>query len=264
MINRCLVILLLTCLMDCRPEQAKLDPLTNTLFKFGFKSGSSSTGPLMNSGFIFRSEIESPPLFLTAHHCVSNKATAGAYYAWDEISKTFSNGWAWSMSDLNHQIPMGKNLPLRNAKTLGLDVAAFFIPDDGNSYLLPSATPALVGDTVKLFSRLIHNGDTTLINPAIVTYASDSVLVYKLLNIHHAQNVMAGTSGSPVLNKQNQVISNSYGGFMYSGEQDKAQIQNIFPLLSQMTTAPDSVYGIGVPSRLINRAILAALHEDQK
>jgi hypothetical protein len=112
--------------------------------------------------------------------------------------------------------PLGKNLPLLNAETLKLDVAAFYLDSRDAPYLLPAKKAAIAGDTVKLLSQTIYNGDTAMQKAGVVTYASDSAVVYELL-INELLNFkkvgfMKGTSSSAVLNRDNDVVSNRAWG----------------------------------------------------
>lgn len=243
--------------LGCESEKSR--SFESSAFRMGYKRGNFSSGPLTNSGFLFKVDTSGPTFFLTAHHCVAGKGREGEYYKWNEIAENVSGGWIWSMVDSTMDFPLGSNLPIENAETLKLDVAAFYLTADA-PYLLPSDEEAKLGDTVKLLSRIVYGGIVTMQNPAIVTYTSDSVIVYELLNYMNA-NVMYGTSGSAVLNDKNLVVSNSYGGFTYSTEKVKSEIGEQFPLIYKIETTPGKIYGIGVPMRLIESSIRQATKE---
>lgn len=49
----------------------KENPLKSTIYKSGYKTEFTSTGPLNNSAVIMKVNDSLPALFLTAHHCVA-------------------------------------------------------------------------------------------------------------------------------------------------------------------------------------------------
>jgi hypothetical protein len=147
-----------------------------------------------------------------------------------------------------------------------LDVAAFYLDTQGTPYLLPAKKAAIVGDTVKLLSQIVYKGDTTLQKAGVVTYVSDSVVIYELLiqerlNFSSAR-FMKGTSGSAVLNRDNEVISNNVGAVIYLNDETKAIVAQQFPLLDKLHTSPGKIYGIGVPIHLIVGSIAQALKNE--
>lgn len=251
-----LVLMVCSVVFSCKPD--KKHNLNNTIFKLGFKTDSFSSGPLINSGFILKLHDTIPALFLTAHHVVAGNGNDGQYYKWDELKEKVKNVWLWSMHDSTYQIGLGENLPIRDAATLKLDLAAYYLPSDKIPYLIPSQVPAQTGDTVQLFSKIINNGVTTLQNPAIVIYATDSVLVYELLNFNMAR-IMSGTSGSAILNSQGEVIANSYGGFTIPNQQIRADMAKEFPLMNKLTLKDGKSYGVGVPVGLVQTSIIQAI-----
>jgi hypothetical protein len=232
---------------------------TNTIFKLGFKMGDTSTGPLENSGFVMRINDSVPPLFLTAHHVVAGIGN-DQYARWDEVSATVKNAWVWSMHDSNYALALSENLPIRNAKTFKIDLAAFFIPAEHNNYLVPAKGAVHIGDTIQLFSRIVHDGDTSLLNPGVVIFASDSVLVYELLGFRMAR-IMSGTSGSALINRDGDVVANSYGGFTIPNEEEKRNIVKMFPFLMNIKIEIGKTYGIGLPVKIIETSVLRALRE---
>lgn len=266
-VNRYYIIAFILCgCLGSACKSAKVDAIDSSAFKMGFKSESFSTGPRNNSGFLFKLNHRSPTLFLTAHHCAANAGKGDHYYKWDEIQKHVKNGWIWSMSRPKRDFPLGRNLPLLNAETMKFDVAAFYLDIQRTPYLLPAKKAAIVGDTVKLLSQIVYKGDTILQKAGVVTYVSDSVVVYELLiqerlNFSGA-SFMKGTSGSAVLNRDNEVISNSVGAVIYLNDETKAIVAQQFPLLDKLHTSPGKIYGIGVPIHLIVRSIAQALKNE--
>jgi len=148
-------LILLTVLTAWACTSDKGGPIENTVFKMGFKTDSSSTGPLDNSAFVLKVNDTLPPLLLTAHHTVAGIGN-DQYLQWDQIGDNQKNAWAWSMLDSTVNFRVGENLPIENAETLKLDIAAFHLPNDEISYLVPAKTVAQVGDTVYLFSKIIY------------------------------------------------------------------------------------------------------------
>ena len=239
----------------------KIESLKNTIYKFGFKTDSTSTGPLDNSAFIMKINDSLPPMFLTAHHTVSGTRN-GQYLRWDEIEQNMTGGWAWSMNDSTINFKLGRNIPVRNAETMKLDLSAFYLPSDTIPYLMPAKKDAQVGDTVYLFSKINDNNNrTTLRNRGVVIYATDSVMAYELTDFSMQKGIMSGTSGSCVLNKNNEVTANSYAGFTIPNEEIRKKIAESFPLLNKLKTTDGKTYGIGVPIQLIEKSIVLALRQ---
>jgi hypothetical protein len=244
-----------------KTSSQKTESLKNTIYKFGFKTDSTSTGPLDNSAFIMKINDSLPAMFLTAHHTVAGTRN-GQYLKWDEIEQNMTNGWAWSMNDSTVDFKIGRNLPVRNSETMKLDLSAFYLPSDKTPYLKPAKKNAQVGDTVYLFSRIKDkNNRTTLRNRAVVIYATDSVMAYELTDFSMQKSIMTGTSGSCVLNKDNEVTSNSYAGFTIPNDEIKKKIAEGFPLLNKLKTRSGKTYGIGVPIQLIQKSIILAFKE---
>ncbi len=239
----------------------KIESLKNTIYKFGFKTDSTSTGPLDNSAFVMKINDSLPLLFLTAHHTVA-RTRNGEYLKWNDIAENMNNGWAWSMNDSTFDFKIGGNLPIRNAETLKLDLSAFYLPSDKIPYLKPAKKNAQVGDTVYLFSKITYNDKTTLRNRGVVVYAADSVMVYELTDFSRTQrSIMSGTSGSCVLNKDSEVTANSYGGFTIPNDEIRKKMAAGFPLLNKLKTREGKTYGIGLPIQLIKKSIVLAFKE---
>lgn len=228
----------------------------------GFKTDSSSTGPLDNSAFILKVNDSMPQLFLTAHHVVAGIGN-DRYLKWDKLESNQKNAWAWSMHDSTFNFKISKNLPIQGAETLKLDLAAFFISLQDIPYLKPAKTIAHIGDTIYLFSKINYQNKTTLLNPGVVIYREDSVLIYELTEFDMAR-VMNGTSGSAVLNKDGEVVSNSYGGFTIPNDQIKKEIATQFPLLKKVKTKNGKTYGVGIPIRLIEKSLIQAFAENRQ
>lgn len=248
-------------LNSCKPSPKPLPALelSGTNFKMGFNK---QTGPLLNTFFTFKLNDTIPPMLLTAHHVVAGTGQNDVYYNWDELASKLPDAWLWSIDNDQVQTGLGNNIALRNAHTMGLDVAAYFMPDDRNDHLClrPSATAASPGDSVKLFSKLRVGNDYSLLTPAVVIYASDSLIVYELQTDKPVQ--MAGTSGSPVLNTKHEVISNSYGGMtIRDSAMIETEIAPMFPLIRKLRVRQGKTYGIGVPVKLISESLYAALKD---
>lgn len=252
-------LILLTVLTFFACHSDKVGPVENTIFKMGFKTDSSSTGPLDNSAFVLKVNDTLPPVFLTAHHTVAGIGN-DQYLLWDQIADNQKNAWAWSMHDSTVNFKVGENLPVRNAETLKLDIAAFFLPKDNIAYLRPAKTAAQVGDTIYLYSKITYQNKTSLLNRGVVTYMADSVLVYELTDFSMAR-IMGGTSGSCVVNKDGAVVSNSYAGFTIPNDQVRKELASRFPLLDRIETRERKTYGIGVPIALIESSIIQAFQD---
>lgn len=246
-------------ILSCRPD-SKTD-LENTIFKLGFQTDAFSTGPLENSGFVIKLNDTLPPIFLTAHHVVAGTRNENEYLKWDEVKAKVSNARIWSMHDTAYQIQLSENIPIPNAETLNLDLAAFHLPSTNTPYLVPSAYKANVGDTIQLFSRIIYHNETTLLNSGVVVYTSDSLLVYELLHFNMAR-IMSGTSGSAILNKEGQVVANSYAGFTIPNQQVKNELEEMFPIIGKISTRDGKSYGAGLPIELIEKSIIKAFQND--
>jgi len=202
-----------------------------------------------------------PAMFLTAHHTVAGTRN-GEYLKWDEIEQNMTNGWAWSMNESTVDFKIGQKLPVRNAETIKLDLSAFYLPSDKIPYLKPAKKSAQVGDTVYLYSKIKDNNNrTTLINRAVVIYATDSVMAYELTDFSMQKSIMSGTSGSCVLNKDSEVAANSYAGFTIPNDEIRKKITKGFPLLNKLKTRDGKTYGIGVPIQLIEKSIILAFKE---
>jgi hypothetical protein len=141
------------CVLACTSYRG--EPLRNTIYKMGFKTDSSSTGPLNNSAFILKINDTLPPLLLTAHHTVAGIGN-NQYVKWHEVESNQKNAWAWSMHDSTFNFKIERNLPIRDAETLKLDIAAFRVPSD-LPYLRPAKRIAQIGDTTYLFSKWQYN-----------------------------------------------------------------------------------------------------------
>jgi len=257
------ILLFLFILGGCakKSPSSKVADFTNTIYKFGFKTDSSSTGPLSNSAFIMKLNDTLPSLFLTAHHTAAF-IDYNQYVKWNQIENNMKNGWAWSVHDSAYNFKIGKNLPVPNAETMKLDIAAFYAGPD-IPYLKPAKMSARVGDTTYLFSKIDYQNKTTLRNRGVVIYATDSVLVYELTDFNMAK-IMSGTSGSCVINKEGEVVSNSYAGFTIPNEEVKQQLVASLPLISKLQTRNGKTYGVGVPIELIEKSLLLAFRQSPK
>jgi hypothetical protein len=179
---------------------------------------------------------------------------------WNEVQNTLKNGWLWSQHDSTYNFRLMENLPIRDAETSKLDLAAFFVPSEEIPYLSPTKQSPQKGDTVFLFSRVSYNGKATLENAAIVIYLNDSILTYELLDFNGAQKqIMGGTSGSAILNKEGDVVSNSFGGFTLPNEQVMHDMTNQFPLLKKFDIRVGKSYGFGLRVSLIEENLIQAL-----
>jgi hypothetical protein len=255
MLHRILLLIALAqTLVCCRHET----PKQYTVFKLGAKINGQFIEPQDNSGFILKIHDEAPPLYLTAHHIAAGKGP-DEYYRWDELEDKNPNAWIQSMEDSSYWLEVKKNLPIPNAQLMTLDIAAYRLPEDKPiGFLKPAKKPAAVGDTVMLLSIINHNGKKTLHNPALVVYATDSILVYRLLNFHMAR-VMSGTSGSAVVNKNNEVVSNSFAGFTIPNQEEKTKLAKEFPLINKLEIVDGKTYGVGLPAELIVRSVAPGL-----
>lgn len=244
--------------MACSSD--KRDQLSNTIFKMGYKTGSSSTGPLANSAFVLKINDTLPSLLVTAHHTVANMGN-DRYLRWNQVADKQKNAWAWSMHDSLVNFKVGKNLPVRNAETLKLDIAAFYLPNDNIHYLKPAKNVAQVGDTIYLFSKIIYQNVTSFLNRGVVIYVTDSLMVYELTDFNMVR-VMHGVSGSCVINKDGDVVSNTYAGFTIPNEQVRQEIAARYPLVNKIETKEGKTYGVGVPIALITRSLVQAFHDE--
>jgi hypothetical protein len=243
--------------LACTRDEA--DPPRNTIFKMGFKTDLSSTGPLDNSAFVLKVNDTLPPLLLTAHHAVAGIGN-NQYLKWNELEEKQKDARAWSMQDSAVNFKVGKNLPVRNAETSKLDIAAFYIPTENVSYLRPAKRAVQVGDTTYLFSKITYQGKTSLLNRGVVIYVTDSIMVYELTDFNMAR-IMSGTSGSCVVNKEGEVVANSYAGFTIPNEQVKEELAILFPLLNKLETKNGKTYGAGVPIALIEKRLVQAFQD---
>ena len=242
------------------PSQRTKESLTNTIYKLGRKTDSTSTGPADNSAFVLKINDSLPALLLTAHHVVAGTGD-DRYLKWNEIEQK-KNLWAWSMNDSTYNFKIGPNLPIRGAETLKLDLAAFYMLADTIPCLKPSRKAANVGDTVYLYSKIKYNHKTTLRNRGVVIYATDSVMVYELTDFTvNVGGILSGTSGSCVLDKDNDVVANSYGGLAIPNEAIKKLMAIDFPLINKLNTRDGRTYGIGIPVPLIKKSLVQAFKE---
>lgn len=243
-----------------RQGQRAAESLTNTIYKLGRKTDSTSTGPLSSSAFILKINDSLPALLLTAHHVAAGIGN-DRYVKWNEIGQ-MKNIWAWSQNDSTYDFKVGRNLPIRGAETLKLDLAAFYLLPDNVPYLKPARKAVNVGDTVYLFSKIIYNNKTTLRNRGVVIYATDSVMVYELTDLTgKLGGILSGTSGSCVLNKNNDVVANSYGGLAIPNEEIKKQMAIGYPLINKLKIRDGKTYGIGIPIPLIEKSLVQAFKE---
>ncbi|HYG20894.1 MAG TPA: hypothetical protein VD816_18275, partial [Ohtaekwangia sp.] len=165
--------------------------------------------------------------------------------------------WIWSMHDSTYEVLLGKNLPIPDAKTLSLDLAAFYIATPEKvSALSLSDEPARVGDTVRLLSRIRVQDTVTFLHPGRVVYATDSVFVYELMSRKRVR--MSGTSGSPVLDPGGKVVANSFGGFTILNDAVKADLIKEIPVLAGVPLSNGKSYGIGLPAEIIRQTLIHA------
>jgi len=181
------------------------------------------------------------------------------YLAWDSLEGKIPDAWLWGTQDTAYQMPLGKNLPVPHAMTLHKDIAAYYLPEKHGEVmcLKPASRPAIVGDTVNLFTRLKVGDHFQMENPGIVVYAVDSMVVYELMSNESIQ--MAGTSGSPVLNRQREVISNSFGGLIIPHAEALEEIAKSFPPVKDIPVKIGKTYGIGLPIKMIEQSLYEAL-----
>ena len=71
--------------------------------------------------------------------------------------------------------------------------------------------------------------------------------------------VMSGTSGSAVINKRGEVVSNSYAGFTIPNKQIKDEMAIQLPLLNKLNIKDGKSYGVGIPIRLIENSLVQAI-----
>ncbi len=244
----------------------KTDLLTNTVYHVTFTLKGITDNSRNNSGFIFKASDTIPPLYLTAHHVASGH-DKDKYYNWDSLRNYFRDASIWSIQDNTVHFQLGSNLPLPNANvsefTPALDLAAFYVALGGAAgYLRPASSPAKVGDTVRLFSKLVQTN--SLLHPGIIIYATDSLLVYQLLD--HSLTSLGGSSGSPVLNDKDEVVSNSFGGLPLLSVRQREEVTKEYPFLRQFLdkTEMGKTYGIGIPIELIRKSLIRALQRNQK
>jgi len=243
----------------------KADPLSNTVCQVTFTLKGNTDNSRYNSGFIFKVNDTLPPLYLTAHH-VASGYDGNKYYDWDLVQDYFRDANLWSIQDNSVRFQLGKNLPIPNAKVsevaTALDLAAFYLASPGpTNYLKPASSPAKVGDTVRLFAKLTQTD--SLWHPGIVIYATDSLLVYQLVN--HGLISLGGSSGSAVLNNKNEVVSNSFGGIPLSSVEQRVGVAKEYPFILQFLDHLEmgKTYGIGVPIGLISTSLIHAIQVRQ-
>src|SRR5258706_41477 len=244
----------------------KTDLLRNTVYHVTFTLQGITDNSRNNSGFIFKASDTIPLLYLTAHHVASGH-DKNKYYDWDSLRNYFRGASIWSIQDNTVHFQLGRNLPLPNANVSEfaseLDLSAFYVASPGpTGYLRPASSPAKLGDTVRLFSKLMETD--SLLHPGIVIYATDSLLVYQLLN--HSLTSLGGSSGSPVLNDKGEVVSNSFGGLPLLSVRQREGVTKEYPFLRQFLdkTEMGKTYGIGIPIELIRKSLIRALQRNQK
>ena len=256
---------LLSCLALASFAQDNKATLDNTIFKLGFQTGTASTAPLGNSGFIVKLD-DTRPVFVTAHHVVAGTGNPNEYLKWFEIKDKVKNARIWSQHDSTYQIQLSANIPIRNAATLKLDLAAFYLPSAKVPYLVPAPDDVKPGDTIQLFSKIVYNTKTSISNEGIVVYLTDSVMVYELLHFNMAR-IMSGTSGSAILNKEGQLVASSFAGFTVPNQQVKRDMVQMFPLIEKIPTKDGKTYGVGIPISLIKKSLMEAIesieHQDR-
>ena len=145
------VILISAIVIGC---ERKTNSLIDTVYHVTFRLQAVPENSKNNSGFIFKVDDTTPPLYLTAHHAISGYGRS-KYYDWDRIQDYVRDASIWSILDNNIHFQLGRNLPIPNAKTTALDLAAFYLARGGpTNYLKAATSPAKVGDTVRLFAKL--------------------------------------------------------------------------------------------------------------
>ena len=253
------VILLSAIVIGC---ERKTNSLADTVYHVTYRIQAVPENSRNNSGFIFKVDDTTPPLYLTAHHAISGYGMR-KYYDWDRLQDYVRDASIWSIQDDHVHFQLGRNLPIPNAKTIKLDLAAFYLARGGPAnYLKAAASPAKVGDTVRLFAKLHQTG--VVLNSAVVIYTTDSLLVYQLVN--PALNELSGSSGSPVLNNRNEVVSNSFGGLPVSSIEQREEMAREYPFIRQFLerTEMGKTYGIGVPIDLIRISLIQAIELNQR
>lgn len=234
----------------------KKEPVHHMVFRLGYKTHNGSTGPMDNTGFVFRVNDSLAPVFLTAHHVVAGYAP-DKYYEWSDLKENVRNAWIWSVHDNGYQLKLGENIPIRGAKTGALDVTAFQIEQDAPlRWLTPSQAPTQVGDTVQLFSKLLYYDTTALIMLSRVIYITDSILVHELLLPKVIR--LGGTSGAPILDKNNKLVGCTWGSLAIPNQSVKDKLGEEFPLIHKLDIQIGRTYGIGVPAALVTNAVLQA------
>lgn len=255
-------ILILQCLfiISCTNNNETDDATRHTLFRIGFKGDNYNTGPLINSAFLLQLK-DTIHLLITAHH-VASYINGGKYYQWNQLKDKATNLFLWSVEDTAYSIKPGLNLPIKGAKVLHLDMAAFHMPDRKDlTYLKPSAADVKLGDTIQLFSKLLFYDTATILHPAKVIYVTGSILVYEFL-IHKTFN-LSGTSGAPTTNLKHEVISSSYGGFSLPDISAKEKLSKNFPLINKLPVEIGRTYGIGIPISLVTKSLSDAIAKEE-
>jgi hypothetical protein len=241
----------------CDPPAEKL---SHTLFRLGYKSDRYSTGPLINSGFVFQLDDTTPPLLITAHHVVASYDGGRKFYRWNEIQEHSKNWWLWSQHDTAFNVGIGKNIPMIGAKASHLDLAAYTLKiPSGIRPILPAKRSASIGDTVYLFTKLLFGKKDTFIHPAMVTYTDDSLVVYEFV-FSEGMN-LSGTSGAPVVNQENELLAMSFGSLTFLNDQARKQAAAELPIVNQLAFKRGRTYAVGIPVRLIKTNVYAAIRK---
>jgi hypothetical protein len=87
-------------------------------------------------------------------------------------------------------------------------------------------------------------------------------MVYELTDFNgNVGGLLSGTSGSCVLDKNNNVVANSYGGLAIPNEEIKKRMAMGYPLINKLKIRDGMTYGIGIPIPLIERSLVLAFRE---
>jgi hypothetical protein len=87
-------------------------------------------------------------------------------------------------------------------------------------------------------------------------------MVYELTDFYgKVQGILSGTSGSCVLDKNNDVVANSHAGLAIPHEEAKKQMALGFPLINKLNTVFGKTYGIGIPIPLIEESLIQAFKD---
>jgi len=229
----------------------------HTLFRFGYRTSAMSTGPLYCSGFIGCLGNSAPPMFFTAHHVVNKEQ-----YTWDQLAGNVKDGWLWSQRDTSVNLALGKNIPIRDAHVSHIDIAAFEINPREELGCLPIASRnANVGDSIRLFGKLLFDKkDSGYYHPAKIIYVSDSFMVYAF---NRSSIELGASSGSPLLNKANEVVGIAFGALKFPSLSIRDQIAKQLPVINELILEENVMYGIGTPVEILQDRVRQSLRSQK-